>query len=600
MPDNPRTLETPAPRDLPTYTIFVEGTALEKSYQVLIVRVQKEVNRVPTAYITLKDGEPAPGGSSSGRGAAAAKPQNFAISNGAQFIPGNKLEIKAGYHGKEKTIFNGIVVRHGIEARTSGGSRLNLLCKDAYVKTTIVPRRRYFTDKKDSDIAEEIVQTYPGLQIDADTTTTTHKELIQYDATDWDYLVMRAETNGMLCLADDGTLKITKPDFTQKPIVALQYGATMLDFEAEMDARNQFSAVKTTTWNYTDQELTEAEANEPTVGAQGNLSGPDIAKALDAELTLQHGGKLKTEELQTWADAALLKRRMAKIQGRVRLFGTADIKPGTVINLGGLGERFNGDAFVTGVSHRLEDGGWQSDIQFGLNPRWFVTEVDVRQPPASGVVPAISGLQIGVVTGLEGDETSEERILVRLPVIDPAAEGTRARIVSLDAGDERGFFFRPQIGDEVVVGFLNNDPRDAIVLGSLHGSQKKLPDPFVTKDDNHLKGYVSRSKMKLIFDDEKTILTIKTPAGNQLLLDEDAKNITLKDQHGNKLVMNDQGIQIESSKDITLKAASGNVNVEGLGVELKANAQFKASGSAGVDISSAARTVVKGSIVQIN
>ncbi len=137
------------------------------------------------------------------------------------------------------------------------------------------------------------------------------------------------------------------------------------------------------------------------------------------------------------------------------------------------------------------------------------------------------------------------------------------------------------------------------MLGGLHSSQKALPAPFTTTDDNHRKGYVSRSKLKLIFDDEKKILTIETPAGNQFKLDEDAKSITLQDQNGNKVVMNDQGIQLESSKDLTLKAA-GNVKIEGVGVEAKASAQFKATGSAGVEMSSSATAVLKGSIVQIN
>ena len=37
-----------------------------------------------------------------------------------------------------------------------------------------------------------------------------------------------------------------------------------------------------------------------------------------------------------------------------------------------------------------------------------------------------------------------------------------------DAGENRGSFWRPEIGDEVVLGFLNSDPRDAIILGMLN------------------------------------------------------------------------------------------------------------------------------------
>ena len=80
-------------------------------------------------------------------------------------------------------------------------------------------------------------------------------------------------------------------------------------------------------------------------------------------------------------------------------------------------------------------------------------------------------------------------------------EGIWARVASLDAGKERGFFFRPEIGDEVVVGFLDEDPRHAVILGMM--SSSALPAPMKGSDDNHEKGYVSRSGMRLTFNDDR-------------------------------------------------------------------------------------------------
>jgi Rhs element Vgr protein len=585
MPNNPSAAQTSVSRDLPTYTIKVEGQALTGTLNILAIRVQKEVNRLPTAHITLIDGEPATG--------------KFEAGNADTFTPGKKIDIFAGYHGDEKIIFKGIIVKHGIELRVSGTTRLNIMCKDAFVKTTMVTKRKYFTDKKDNEVADDIVQTYAGLEIDAEATTVTHKELIQYDATDWDFIISRAEANGRVCFIDDGKMTIAKPLFSTEPIVSLQYGATILDFDAEMDARDQNVSVKTTTWDYADQALIEADAAEPSITEQGNFTASDVANALGAEAILQHVGKVPQEELQAWSDAILLKQRMAKIRGRVRFYGNADVKPGAIISLGGLSERFNGKAWVSGVNHRFEEGGWTTDVQFGLSPTWFIKEFDIAPPQAAGLLPPLSSLQIGVVTGLEGDPDSEERIMVRLPMIDAAGDGSRARIMSLDAGNKRGFYFRPEIGDEVVVGFLNNDPREAIILGGLHSSNKPVPTPFETKDTNHLKGYVSRSEMQMVFDDEKKIFTLKTPAGNQFVLDEDKKNILIEDQNGNKITMSSDGISIESSKDLVLKAKK-DINLEGVNIEQKASAQFKAEGSAGIEVSSSATAVLKGSIVQIN
>ena len=580
-----RTPDTPAPRDLPTFTVKVNGQALARSYGVLSVRVQKEANRIPTAHLLLKDGSPADA--------------TFPVSNESLLVPGQALEVWAGYHGQEAVIFKGLIIKHGIEGRSSGSTRLALTCKDAFVKTTLAPQRRYFIDKKDSEVAEDIVQRYAGLRVEAQATAVKHAELLQYDATDWDFLVMRAEANGQLCLVDDGKLTLAKPDPGQTAVTKLQYGATILEFDAEMDARDQAQTLTTTTWSYADSAIAQARAAEPPAGNFGNFSADDLAHVLQTDLTLPHGGHRPTEELQAWADAALLKRRLARIRGRVRFYGNAEVKPGTVISLAGLGERFSGEAYVTGVSHRLESGSWLTDAQFGLDPRAFTAEVTVSPPAASGLVPGALGLQIGVVTALENDPAGEERIAVRLPVIDPAADGARARVLSIDAGNGRGFYFRPEIGDEVVVGFLNNDPRDAVVLGALHSSHNPIPSLFTTADANNRKGYVSRSQLQLLFDDDQKTLTLATPAGNTLKLDDDAKRITLQDQHGNKIVLDAAGITIESSKALNLKAAT-DAKLEGMNVALSAQAQFKATGSAGVELSSSATAVLKGSMVMIN
>ena len=105
--------------------------------------------------------------------------------------------------------------------------------------------------------------------------------------------------------------------------------------------------------------------------------------------------------------------------------------------------------------------------------------------------------------------------------------------------------------------------------------------------------------MKMIFNDEKKMLTLETPAGNKIVMTEDDKDIQLTDQHGNKIIMDQDGIQLESIKDIKLKAA-GDVKAEGVNMELKSSAQLKAEGGAGAELSSGGSTKVKGAMVQIN
>jgi uncharacterized protein involved in type VI secretion and phage assembly len=140
----------------------------------------------------------------------------------------------------------------------------------------------------------------------------------------------------------------------------------------------------------------------------------------------------------------------------------------------------------------------------------------------------VSGLQIGVVVSNE-DPDGEHRVRVKMPTVNNDDEGTWARVASLDAGNKRGFFFRPEIDDEVIIGFLNDDPRHAVILGMLHSSAK--PAPLDGKDDNHEKVYQSRSEMKWYLNDERKIMTFETPAGNKISLDEDGTKIHIEDQN---------------------------------------------------------------------
>jgi uncharacterized protein involved in type VI secretion and phage assembly len=190
-------------------------------------------------------------------------------------------------------------------------------------------------------------------------------------------------------------------------------------------------------------------------------------------------------------------------------------------------------------------------------------------------------------------------------MIDPAAEGIWARWVAPDAGAERGIFFRPEIGDEVIVGFLGQDPRHPVILGMVHSSQK--PAPIPAKDDNHEKAIVTRSKMRLHFDDDKKTVTVDTPGGNSVVLSDDEQAITLTDQHGNRITMNSDGITLEGSK-ITLKSKQETVIDAGselkakskAGTEIAAGAQLKVSGKASANFETSGVATIKGSLVKIN
>ncbi|CAL1517150.1 type VI secretion system tip protein VgrG [Chitinophaga sp. MM2321] len=578
-----RILPTSTPVGLVTFTIKMEGEAISQVYGVLSMVVNKEVNKIPSADIVLQDGS--------------AADENFEVSSLDLFIPGKEIEILVGYQSDETTIFKGIIIKHGIKIRSNGSSMLLLECRDKAVKLSVGPQNKYFIDKKDSEVIEEIIDGY-GLDKDIETTTVQHKRLVQFGCTDWDFMLSRIDASGKVCITDDGQITVKAPTLSDEPVLNLLYGGTILDFDATMDARDQYQAVKAYAWDPATQAVLETDATDPAISGNGNISAADLAAVIGLEqFELRHTGTLPQEELQAWADAQLLKKQLAKIRGRVGFMGFAGIKPGNLIVLEGLGDRMNGTVFVSGIRHEIGQGTWKTDAQFGLSPDWFTQTYPVTQLPASGILPAIQGLQIGVVTQLKEDPDSEDRILVKIPIINNDEMGIWARVACLDAGDNRGTFFRPEVGDEVVVGFLNNDPRDPVVLGALNSSNK--PAPLTATDENDEKGYVSRSGMKMLFDDNKKSITLETPAGKSIVLDEDAGILKMEDENGNKITMDTDGITIESKKVITIKT-DDDIAIKGKNIESTAQASFKADGSAGIELTSSAIAKLKGSLVQIN
>jgi len=587
---NDSVIPTPATPDVCTVAILVDGTEISGEFHVLSVSVSNELNRIPSAIIHLRDGD-------------AAK-STFAVSNSDHFIPGKNIEIQMGYRSQNQSVFKGIVIKHGIKIRKDG-SLLTVECRDKAVRMSSAVKSRYFAERKDSDIMEEILSSYQ-LQKEVSATKPDLKELTQYDCTDWDFLLCRAEANGQVVIVRDGKVTVTPPATGTEPVVSVRFGATLMELDAEIDARKQSKGITASSWSATGQDVLQAEAKEPPKGGAGNLSPAKLADVIGGPAReIRHGGKLTQPELQAWADATLLRERLAKVRGRAKFQGFAGVVPGKVIELSGIGERFAGKVYVSGVRHTMANGNWETDVQFGLDNERFVETYNLRPLPAAGLIPAVSGLQVGVVTALQNDPEGEDRIKVRLPMVNKVAEGIWARLATLDAGKERGTFFRPAPGDEVVVGFLGDDPRHPVVLGMCHSSAN--PAPEKAKDENHRKGYVSRSKMRFIFDDQKNVVLLETPGGNRMTLSEEDKGITLADQNGNKIVMDQSGIKIESSKDITLSAAK-DVAVEGGGqVALQAQKSLKAVGAISAELSGSstsvkgsATTVIQGGIVRIN
>ncbi|MES2922821.1 MAG: type VI secretion system tip protein VgrG [Verrucomicrobiota bacterium] len=571
---SPRTVPSRGAKDVVTFTVRVDGADLPKTLEISGISVFKAIGRIPFARIEILDGDPAA--------------QSFPASESDLFTPGKEVKILAGYRSEEDAIFTGILVGQKIRIRQSGRGLLTLHCRHPLYRATLTRRCRTWQEVSDADAISSSFGEY-GVDIAAASGGIVHPALFQYESTDWDFALVRARASGLFLIPTDAGVDLAKPDFAQEPALSLQFGATVFELDAEFDIRDQPASVRASAWDPAAQEIVETTGEEPTLPAAGNFAPADMAAIHSQDVAIRHPGAVSEEELQAFATAALLVRRLGAIVGRAQCTGTPAPLPGAILKLEGAGARFSGDLLISAVRHTLAAGSWTTDVQFGIPSS--------PEPPFQEMVPRTRGLQIGVVEALEGDPDGEFRIRVRLPVLGNSAGPVFARLASFDAGPDRGGTYFPEIGDEVVVAFLDADPRHAIVLGSLHSSARAAP--VEPADANPEKGYYSRSGVKLVFNDEKKSLRLETPAGNFLTLDEDAGEIRIVDQHGNKVVLDAAGISLESAKDLILKAAA-TLSIGGVNISADASGSFTATGSAGAELSASGNTVIKGALVQIN
>lgn len=104
-----------------------------------------------------------------------------------------------------------------------------------------------------------------------------------------------------------------------------------------------------------------------------------------------------------------------------------------------------------------------------------------------------------------------------------------ARVATLMAGDRRGSFFMPEVGDEVVVGFEMGNLDRPVILGALWSDQDQPPDNADTSATNNIRTIVSRAGHEITFDDSPSgSILIKTKGGMEITLHEVPPKITIK------------------------------------------------------------------------
>ncbi|MAJ51093.1 MAG: type VI secretion protein VgrG [Flammeovirgaceae bacterium] len=566
---------------VPSFSVLVNGTEMGVKYAVKSVIVTKEINKVSKAKLVLFDGNPAD--------------QVFEASASADFDPNKSITIKMGYDQIEEQVFSGIITAQSLKVRFKS-SELIVSCMDKSSQMATTRKTTNFVKKKDSDVISEIIGVY-GLTKTVSATNFEHPNLVQYNCSDWDFILARADANAMVVINEDAKLTIAEPVVSGSAVLDVNFGIDILDFSADMDALNQLDSVEFQSWHSENLDLVMSSGTEPSVNAQGDITGKKLSEVgKSPKLTLNTSTPEDSSLLKSWAKSHLQHARLSKIRGFASFVGNSAPIVGKLLNLEGFSPHFNGLAYITKVVHTFEAGFWKTETGFGLQPKTFSDEGKIEGPSALGLLPTISGIHIGKVKKIDTDPAGEYRVQVDVPFIETAGEGLWARLSHPHASTDYGYYFYPDVGDEVILSFVNNDPRFAVIIGSLYG--KKNKPPFTPENTNKDKAIVTKNKLKLTFEDVKKIITIETPGGQKVTLDDEGKSLKLEDQNNNSVLLDDKGITFDSGKDLILKSSGKITLTSGAVTEIKSGADLKVQGT-NISLKASAKVGLEGATAEV-
>jgi phage protein D len=583
-----------------SYTLSFNNAPLPISLEIYSITVQKAVNKIGRAQVQILGGDP--------------NMNSFEEAEADYFEPGNPVEIKLGYDQSNTTVFKGIVEKNYVSIR-DGFNRLKFKrllvidCVDTAIQLANSYTSEIYEDKKDSEIIAALISKL-GLTKTIESTTIKHAFLPKFNINDWEFIIQRAKSNGLIVVNSDNTIKVKKPLGKGSPSLTIKHGDGLVSFDGKIDGSGQYQSLEYKGYDPFENKLASAKATEPELTAQGDLTGKKMSvKISPAKNEIIIPQPIPTGELASIANSTLIRSRLKSIYGSLKVKGVNSIDIDSVIKLSGFGSRLDGPCYVTSIEHEVIGGNFYTVFGFGLTEDILSLKKGID---VSNLIPSISGVHIGEVKKIDKDPDNQYRIKVFIPALKTSGEGLWARLTHFYTSSEAGSFFIPEINSQVVVSFINEDPRYPVVLGGLYTKTNK-PYSEITPE-NELKAIVSKEKLTLEFNDKDKVIIIKTSDKNKITMNE--KDIKIEDEHGNEITTSKDGILFNSKKEIiiTTKDAisingekgvviqgktSKGVSIKGNKLDLKSDTKISAKGSA-VDLESSGSLNIKGANVNIN
>ncbi|MBD8170106.1 phage baseplate assembly protein V [Erwinia persicina] len=490
------------------------------SLAVSQLRILQQINAVPVAHVDLQ--VPV-----DNNDASDVQSQGLA----GQIAVGSSVEITLD----KVVLFSGYLVRKSVLMRGKQWT-LRLDVRHLLQKLTFYPCSRIFRQQDDSTMMHALLQD-AGVKMNRKTTaqlSTRHDQMVQFRVSNWQFILSRLFATNCWLIPDVTSNGVTIAPLAQPAVASNKIeryadgsGYTLYDVELTFDNRFTPDTLSLQGWDIAQQQLTTAQKSGTQSFQPWKASATAVAssgKQQDYQLAFSC---LPDTMLSTLSQSWINHQQMTAVQGRLLLEGTRDFQPGESITLSQFGAGLDGSAVLTGVNQQFNLAeGWRTELLLGMSGT-------LPEP-----VPSIQSLQIATVADFTADPQDLDRIPISLPALNLPGEYIFARLGKPWASKASGFCFYPETGDEVVVGFIENDPRYPVILDSLHNPKNTAP--FSPDRKNNLKGLV-------VSKDDYT---------GQLMMNTEEKTVTLSAGKASFSLTADKSMQLNTPETMTFSASA--------------------------------------------
>ena len=427
--------------------------------------------------------------------------------------------ITVRVHGEPADVFAGEVTCVEL-VRTAGPLSARVRAYDVLHRLRKRQQPRVFTDITAAELAEELVAGL-GVRVRAAHSGPRIDRVVQHRQTDFELLSEVCAAAGLYPIVRGGTLHLVTlagSEAIADGPVTLRLGSSLWEARVEANLDRAVRRVTAMGWHPQRAETFRHAADAPRGGRTSRASADPSAAGVDgAGLLVDQPGR-SLAAVTELAQSALDSRAAGAVTLHAVVAGDAGLWAGGLVEVKGLDDEVDGRYVLTGAIHTLDGRGYQCTV--------------TTAPPEPPSTPIASTVTLGRVTDVD-DPEGLGRVRVSLPALGDVDAGWLA-VLCPGAGPDRGVVALPDRDDTVLVAMPHSSPADAVVLGSLFGTN---PPPDSGVDGGSVRRW-----------------SLRTAGGQSIVVDDVNRRVRVENAGGSYVELDPETVRLHATTDLVIDA----------------------------------------------